>query len=90
MSFILAMVWFPEVQKKAQKELDQVLGIGQLPEFSDESSLPYCSAVISEILRWRPIFPFGLPRLLESEEEYKGYRIPAGSIVMANSWYVSS
>lgn len=28
----------------------------------------------------------GLPHVLIEEDEYKGYRIPAGTIVIANSW----
>ena len=44
------MLLFPEVQKKAQDELDAVLQ-GQLPEFRDEPNLPYISAIVKELLR---------------------------------------
>jgi cytochrome P450 len=44
------MFYYPEVQKKAQEELDRVLG-GRLPEFQDESNLPYVSALAKETLR---------------------------------------
>lgn len=49
---ILAMVIFPQVQHIAQKQLDDVLGSGRLPEFSDEPSLPYITAICKEVLRW--------------------------------------
>ncbi|THH33486.1 hypothetical protein EUX98_g687 [Antrodiella citrinella] len=39
-SFFLAMVLYPEVQKKAQREVDKVLGGTRLPTFSDISSIP--------------------------------------------------
>jgi len=49
-TFFAAMLLFPEVQKKAQDELDVVLQ-GQLPEFQDEPNLPYISAIVKELLR---------------------------------------
>ncbi|KAG5350454.1 hypothetical protein C0989_010974, partial [Termitomyces sp. Mn162] len=50
-TFVLAMVCHPEVQRKAQTELDSVLPPGHLPDFSDEQALPYLSAIIKEVLR---------------------------------------
>ncbi|KAJ7626738.1 cytochrome P450 [Mycena rosella] len=84
-SFILAMLCFPDVQKKAQAEIDSVVREGHLPDFDDEPSLPYVSAVVKEVLRWRPVAPMGIPHFLSVEDEYQGYRIPAGSIVIANA-----
>lgn len=49
-TFILAMVCYPEVQAKAQEEIDRVLGAGHLPNFADEPSLPYVAAVVKEVL----------------------------------------
>ena len=49
-TFFLAMVCFPEVQIKAQAELDRVV-IGRLPEFDDIEELPYLSAIVKEVLR---------------------------------------
>lgn len=60
-SFILAMVLYPEVQQKAQEEIDHVLGPNQLPDFSDRSSLPYIEAIVNETLRWQPVVPLGMP-----------------------------
>jgi len=45
------MLCFPDPQLKAQEELDRVLG-GRLPDFNDESELPYISALVREVLRW--------------------------------------
>lgn len=58
-SFFLAMVMYPEVVKRAQEELDRVVGSEQLPEFSDQESLPYISAIVHEISRWNPVGPGG-------------------------------
>ena len=54
-TFFLAMVCYPEVQKEAQAELDNVLN-GRLPEHSDFPSLPYLSALIKEVYRYAAVF----------------------------------
>jgi cytochrome P450 len=58
-SFFLAMVIYPEVQRRAQAELNAVVGRDRLPEFSDQERLPYVKAVMSECLRWLPVLPVG-------------------------------
>ena len=58
-TFFLAMTMYPEIQRKAQEELDRIVGTDRLPEFSDEPSLPYTSAVMKEVLRWQQVAPFG-------------------------------
>ena len=47
----LAMLVHPEVQRKAQDELDRVVGLARLPAFSDRDSLPYLDCVIQECKR---------------------------------------
>ena len=85
--FFLAMLTYPEVQKRAQEELDAVVGPDRLPTLNDRPSLPYIEAMVRECLRWRPILPLALPRTSQTDDEYQGYLIPKGSIVLANSWY---
>ncbi len=58
-SFILAMVGYPEVQEKAQAEIDRVVGGNRLPTFSDKDSLPYVFAIYKETLRWHTVVPQG-------------------------------
>lgn len=58
------MVLYPEVQKKAQAELDAVIGPNRLPEFGDRPSLPYIQAVIKETLRWQMVTPCGMYLLI--------------------------
>ncbi|KZP27823.1 cytochrome P450 [Athelia psychrophila] len=87
-TFFLAMMKYPEVQAKAQRELDSVLGFGQLPDFGDEDSLPYITAMVKECLRWEVVSPIAVPHLSTADDEYKGYHIPAGTLVIPNSWAV--
>ena len=53
------MTLYPEVQRKAQAEVDQIVGNSRLPLFSDEAALPYVQAVLKEVLRWHPVAPLG-------------------------------
>lgn len=80
------MLIYPDVQIKAQEEIDRVLGSNQLPTFEDEKSLPYLMATVKETLRWHPVAPLPLPHVLTQEDEYKGYVFPTGSLFIANSW----
>ena len=59
-TFILAMTLYPEVQRKAQAEIDRVVGNSRLPEYSDQDALPYVDAVLKEVLRWHPVTPLGM------------------------------
>ena len=43
----------PEIVRLAQQELDEVTGGERLPDFSDKPKLPYISAVMKEVLRWK-------------------------------------
>jgi cytochrome P450 len=54
------MTLFPDVQLKAQGEIDRVVGNDRLPSLADRNSLPYVNALVSEIFRWRPVVPMGL------------------------------
>lgn len=73
----------PEVQHKAQAELDTVLG-SRLPTMEDLTSLPYIQAVFLETMRWAPAVPTCVHhRLVDGEDdELHGYRIPAGSTII--------
>lgn len=53
------MMHYPEVQDRAQKEIDACVGTRRFPDFDDRSSLPYVDAVLRETLRWHPVFPLG-------------------------------
>ena len=53
------MLLNPDVQVRAQAEIDSVVGIARLPVFEDRPSLPYIEAVLRETLRWHPTVPLG-------------------------------
>ncbi|KAH9925321.1 cytochrome P450 [Fomitopsis serialis] len=75
-SMFLVLALYPEVQRKAQAEVDAALGSNQLPKFSDHDSLPYVTALVKEIHRWRPVLPLALPHMAMQDDTYDGYHIP--------------
>jgi cytochrome P450 len=54
------MTLYPDVQRKAQAEIDSVVGNSRLPDFSDQDALPYVQAVLKEVLRWHPVTPLSM------------------------------
>lgn len=84
--FLHYMVLHPEVQLKAQKILDEVVGRDRLPTLDDQHKLPYIDYIINEVLRINPAVPLGIPHRLIQDDEYDGYFIPAGSTVIANTY----
>ncbi|KAK0240852.1 cytochrome P450 [Armillaria nabsnona] len=82
--FLLAMLHYPAVMKKAQAEIDSVTGPERMPGFKDFDALPYIQAVIKETMRWRCIAPIAVPHAVMSDDVYEGMFIPKGSTVYAN------
>jgi len=54
------MMLYPDVQKKAQAEIDAVIGPDRLPSLSDLDSLPYTEALVKEVHRWNAVIPTGM------------------------------
>jgi hypothetical protein len=102
-TFFLAMAMHPEVLRKAQAEIDAVVGINRLPDFNDRPYLPYVNTIIKETLRWQLVLPLGkkffnvllrlfiiagAPHMATEDDEYDGYFIPKGTAVIGAAWYV--
>ncbi|GJJ16120.1 hypothetical protein Clacol_010400 [Clathrus columnatus] len=85
-TFYMAMLLYPELQKKAQAELDEVVGGDKLPTFDDRKDLPYIEAIIKEVLRWHPTLPVAFPHMLMEDDKIGEYFVPKGTIVMGNAW----
>ncbi|KAF9775973.1 hypothetical protein IL306_005892 [Fusarium sp. DS 682] len=88
--FIIAWItcgqnWVP----KAQALLDEVVGRDRMPTFEDRPKLAYIDAIVSETLRWRPVVVAGVRHFVREEDTYMGYRIPANSIVLGNSFAIT-
>jgi hypothetical protein len=55
----LVLVLFPQVQRRAQAELDAVVGRDRLPTSDDRPRLPYIEALCKELMRWNMVIPIG-------------------------------
>ena len=53
------MMMHPDIQRKAQAEIDKVIGDDRLPTLADQANLPYVDAIAKEVLRWAPVTPIG-------------------------------
>ncbi|KAG6825467.1 hypothetical protein H0H92_003633 [Tricholoma furcatifolium] len=91
-TFIMACIRYPDWIARAQKEIDDVVGVDRLPSFKDRASLPYIEAVVRETHRWRPAARFGVPHRTTVSDvvEYRGkqYSIPKGSVIFAVAWAI--
>ncbi|KAI0712483.1 cytochrome P450 [Earliella scabrosa] len=85
-SFFLAMSLNPDVQRKAQAELDAVIGPHRLPNHDDTGSLPYVNAIVRESLRWQGVSPFGIAHYTNEDLEYRGWFIPKGTVLLPQIW----
>jgi len=71
-AFVLAMVKNPRVFKKAQEEVDRVVGDHRLPALEDRESLPYLNCVIRELYRWYIVVPLSVPHSSMKHDYYRG------------------
>ncbi|KAL1706793.1 cytochrome P450 [Schizophyllum commune] len=82
--FVLNMVLNPDVQRKAQEEIDRVVGRDRLPSFTDRASMPYLDHVLLETLRWCPVSPLGVPHKSLEDDVYRGMYIPKGTLFLSS------
>ncbi|KAJ1299398.1 hypothetical protein OPQ81_011135 [Rhizoctonia solani] len=84
MWFIVAMAMYPEIQERAQREIDAVVGTDRLPTVEDRANLPFVERLMTEVIRWHPSAPLGVPHVCTEENVYRGYRIPKGAIMIGH------
>jgi hypothetical protein len=102
----MVMANYQDVQKEAQNELDALLSspYHRLPNYEDQESLPFVTAITKELLRWHVSFhnrhstrflipwqnvvPLSVAHELTEDDEYNGYFLRKGTIVYPNIWFV--
>ena len=87
--WMLAMLAYPETQKRAQAEIDAVVGRSRIPTFADQAHLPYIRAMVKESLRWRPVGPVGMPHYTIEDDWYQGMFIPKDTVIIPNVWHLN-
>ncbi|POI26631.1 hypothetical protein CIB84_009620 [Bambusicola thoracicus] len=78
---LLLMMKYPEIQKKVQEEIDEVIGTNP-PRSEHRTKMPYTDAVIHEIQRFANILPLNLPHETTMDVTIKGYFIPKGTYII--------
>ncbi|XP_055859444.1 probable cytochrome P450 303a1 [Episyrphus balteatus] len=79
----LHMAKHPEIQEKAQAELDSVVGRERQPCWEDKPNLPYCEAIVYEALRFFMGHTFGVPHRALKDTRLCGYNVPKDTMVVA-------
>ncbi|NXB11575.1 CP2J2 protein, partial [Cnemophilus loriae] len=81
---LLFMAMHPEIQARAQAEIDAVIGQARPPALEDRNNLHYTNAVVHEVQRKGNVIPFNVPRMASEDAYVDGYYIPKGTAIMAN------
>ncbi len=85
---IVYMLRNPDVYKKVQKEVDDVIGHSRLPSVKDRQQMPYTEACLLEVQRMGDIVPLGVPRITTESINFHGYRIPKDTTIMPDLYSV--
>ncbi|KAI4545821.1 hypothetical protein MG293_002376 [Ovis ammon polii] len=76
---LLLMILHPDVQRRVQQEVDEVIGKVRRPEMGDQALMPFTVAVVHEVQRFADIIPLGLPHMTSRDIEVQGFHVPKGS-----------
>uniref|UniRef100_A0A8C6ER32 Cytochrome P450 n=1 Tax=Marmota marmota marmota TaxID=9994 RepID=A0A8C6ER32_MARMA len=80
---LLLMILHPDVQRRVQQEIDEVIGQVRQPEMGDQARMPFTMAVIHEVQRFGDLVPLGLPHSTTCDIELQGFFIPK---LVAPAW----
>ncbi|GJQ71364.1 CYP306A1 [Trypoxylus dichotomus] len=85
--YLLYMANYPQIQKKLQEEIDQIVGSRRI-SIDDMNNMPYTEACLAEIQRIRSVVPTGIPHGALEDIEIEGYRIPKGTMIVPLQWAI--
>ncbi|XP_070362889.1 cytochrome P450 2D14-like isoform X2 [Equus asinus] len=81
---LLLMILHPDVQRRVQQEVDEVIGQARRPEMGDQAHMPFTMAVVHEVQRFADITPLGVPHMTSRDIEVQGFLIPKGTTLITN------
>uniref|UniRef100_A0ACD5UXG7 Uncharacterized protein n=1 Tax=Avena sativa TaxID=4498 RepID=A0ACD5UXG7_AVESA len=84
------MVLHPDIQAKAQAEIDALVGRGRTVTDADIGSLPYLQCIVKETLRMHPPGPLlSWARLAVHDAHVGGHLVTVGTTAMVNMWAIA-
>uniref|UniRef100_G3UBC9 Cytochrome P450 n=1 Tax=Loxodonta africana TaxID=9785 RepID=G3UBC9_LOXAF len=81
---LLLMLLHPDVQRRVQQEIDEVIGQVRQPQMEDQARMPFTTAVVHEVQRFGDIVPLGVPHMTSRDTEVQGFLIPKGTTLICN------
>lgn len=81
---VLFFLYHPEVQERMREEMSDVIGSSKFPNMENREDLPYCEAVVTEVLRCSNIVPLSVPHGVVCDTYFRGYFIPKDAIIVPN------
>ncbi|KAK2838389.1 hypothetical protein Q7C36_013203 [Tachysurus vachellii] len=81
---ILYLMVHPDIQKRCQQEIDEVLGNKPQPSFEDRHNMPYTQATIHESQRIANTVPLSVFHCTTRDTDLMGYSIPKGTMIIPN------
>ncbi|XP_064113391.1 cytochrome P450 2L1-like isoform X3 [Macrobrachium nipponense] len=82
---IALLATHPEIQRKMQKEIDEVVPRDTLPSLQDKERLPYTEAVLLEVMRYSSFVPVGVLHATTEEIQVGKYRLPKNTAIFASA-----
>ena len=82
------MILYPEVQRRAQEELDRVAEGRDQVTLADKPRLPFVEATLNEVWRYGNVAPFGPPRKIRKDLTLGEYIIPEGNFITYNTYSI--
>ncbi|KAH7673141.1 CBN-CYP-14A1 protein, partial [Aphelenchoides avenae] len=86
---LLYMVKWPHIQRKAQAEIDSVVGRDRFPTMADRMEMPYMNALLAEIQRYEVVVAT-VPHLCTETQSVGGQNVPANTLIYVNFYNVLS
>lgn len=84
---VAAAATYPDWVQRCRTQLDEICGHNaeRLPTYDDRERLPLITAATKEGFRWRPMAEIGVPHVLTEDDEFEGYKFPAGTAFTWNA-----
>jgi cytochrome P450 len=87
--FILYMILYPDLQKKIQQEMDEVVGRNHLPSLQDIPNLHWLQATVCELIRHSSFLPVAMPHSATRNTVLQGYEIRKDTVVFLNLYRIN-